>query len=96
MKTHIYRSHVGDVYWVNEKADESELICSVCGGIDEYLGEANSLEEFIKIINSAGARFSYLFKNEIEQAFENSLTVCNVEGKIYLATTETQVEGELN
>lgn len=92
MEAHIYRSHIGDVYWVDEKLEESELLCDICKGMDEYLGVATTIEDFIQIINSANARYSCLFANEIENAFENSLTVDNIGGKIFLSTTETKVE----
>lgn len=93
---HIYKSHIGDVYWVSEKLEDSELICSVCGGIDEYLGSADTIEKFIEIINSAGARFSMLFERDIENTFGNFLTVENRSGKIFLSTIETKVtEGDI-
>lgn len=93
---HIYKSHIGDAYWVSEKLEDSELICSVCGGIDEYLGSADTIEKFIEIINSAGARFSMLFERDIENTFGNFLTVENRSGKIFLTTIETKVtEGDI-
>lgn len=92
-RMYLYKSHIGDVYWNTRELKRSELKCDLCGGVDEYLGAADTIDEFVKIINSSGAMFSMLFQNELLRSFGNYLTVQHTDGKIHVSPkTETKVE----
>ena len=46
----IYESHLGGIYYRDEALDLNELHCEQCGDYDNFLGEANTLEEATKLL----------------------------------------------
>lgn len=83
---YIYRSHIGDAYWIDRPLTDAELVCSVCGGIDEYVGQASSLDEFVAIINNANVKASNLMVKNAEQTFEDLLRFSFKDGIIQLSS----------
>ena len=65
---YFYKSHIGDGYFTDKKLEDKELICSVCGGVDELVGECDN-ESLFDIINNAGVRYSKLMADEIMETF---------------------------
>lgn len=82
---YIYRSHIGDAYWTDDRLADNELVCSVCGGKDECIGQASTVDEFVDIVNSANIRISALMEKKIEQMFEGGLRVSSESGIISLS-----------
>lgn len=51
MKKYLYESHLGGLFWSDNKIDDEYLYCEECGDYDEYLGEASNIEEAKALID---------------------------------------------
>lgn len=69
---YFYKSHIGDGYFTERKLDDNELVCSVCGGVDEFVGECDK-ESLFDTINNSRVRYSKLMADEIMDIFGYTL-----------------------
>lgn len=74
-----YRSHIGDGY-VTDKYEDIKP-CALCGKIDEYIGDAESIEELADLINNNPVRYSRLFATELSTI---GLNPHNNNGELYI------------
>ena len=42
---YVYKSHIGGHYCVPRKLEDEQLICSLCEGVDEFVGTVDTEEE---------------------------------------------------
>lgn len=71
MKKFLYSSHLGGLFWSDNKIDDKYLFCEECGDYDEYLGEANNTEEAKALID----KVSHPYRND-EDADEEDREFC--------------------
>lgn len=71
MKKFLYASHLGGLFWNDNKIDDEYLFCEECGDYDEYLGEANNTEEAKALID----KVSHPYRND-EDADEEDREFC--------------------
>lgn len=60
MKKYLYQSHLGNLFWNDNKIDDEYLYCEECGDYDEYLGEASNTEEAKALID----KVSHLYRDD--------------------------------
>lgn len=72
----LYRSHIGDGYVVNQEIPEEELVCSLCGKKDVFIGNAKDLKELQDLINKSSLDFSKNFSCELSTIIGNNDLRC--------------------
>lgn len=71
MKKFLYSSHLGGLFWNDDKIDDEYLYCEECGDYDEYLGEASNIEEAKALID----KVSHPYRDD-EDADEEDREFC--------------------
>ncbi len=66
MKKYLYESHLGGLFWSNDRIDNENLYCEECGDYDEYLGEASNIEEAKALIDEVSHPFRNLPSEDLE------------------------------
>lgn len=66
---YIYESHTGGLYCSDNRLDSDVLYCEICWDYDQYIGQANSKKEFLKLINVDEWNPEYI-EEFIEEYFE--------------------------
>jgi hypothetical protein len=50
---YLYKSHIGDYYATDKEYDGDELVCNLCGGVDECMGLFN-VNDVLDTLNANG------------------------------------------
>ena len=50
---YFYKSHIGDGYFSDVLLSDDDLICSVCGGVDELICESEDVDVIKSNINKS-------------------------------------------
>lgn len=78
---YFYKSHIGDGYFSDVLLSDDDLICSVCGGVDELICDSEDVDVIKLNINKSEIRYS---KSLEEDAINNGYKPKNIEGYIFL------------